>query len=122
MGIYGLLIGILAVWRITHLLNAEDGPADIVYLVRKKMGSGFWGKLMDCFYCLSLWIAIPFAVLIGEHWGERALLWPGLSGGAILLERFASRPGNQPPVVFREDLETENGMLRQEERKPERPA
>ena len=84
-------IAILGVWRITHLLAAEDGPFDAVVRLRRAAGDGFWGSLLDCFYCLSLWVALPLAVAVGERWLERALLWPALSAGAILLERLTSR-------------------------------
>lgn len=87
---YELAIGILAVWRVTHLLFAEDGPWDVVIRLRRRAGPGGWGRLLDCFHCLSLWVAAPFAVLLGGWWAERLLLWPALSGGAILIERLAA--------------------------------
>jgi hypothetical protein len=85
--LYVLLLGILVVWRITHLLQAEDGPWEVVVRLRARAGAGWLGQLMDCFYCLSLWVALPFALLLGATAGERVLLWPALSAGAILLER-----------------------------------
>ena len=87
MSAYRFMLGLLTVWRITHLLHAEDGPWDIVVHLRRKAGNGFWGKLLDCFYCLSLWVAAPLAFLLGASWWERALLWPSLSAGASLLEQ-----------------------------------
>ena len=66
MYFYEFLLGTLAVWRITHLLQAEDGPWDVVVHLRRRAGTGFWGQLLDCFYCLSVWIAAPFAVYLGE--------------------------------------------------------
>ena len=89
--IYGLLLGILCVWRITHLLNAEDGPGGWLVKWRELIGNGFWGDLLDCFYCLSLWVALPFAVWLGDELKGQLLLWPALSAGAILIER-ASAP------------------------------
>ena len=89
MKFYWLILGVLAVWRLTHLLNAEDGLWDLVFRLRRWAGTGFWAGLLDCFYCLSLWMAAPLAWLIGDHWIERTLLWPALSAGAILLERLA---------------------------------
>jgi hypothetical protein len=85
--IYWLLLGILVVWRITHLIQAEDGPWNVVVRLRARAGTGMAGQLMDCFYCLSLWIALPFAFLLGATWLEHLLLWPALSAGAVLLER-----------------------------------
>lgn len=88
MAFYWLMLGVLAVWRLTHLLNAEDGPWETVVRLRLWLAAGFWGSVLDCFYCLSLWLALPFALAIGEGWLERLLLWPALSAGAILAERL----------------------------------
>jgi hypothetical protein len=79
--------GILATWRVTHLIVAEDGPWDIVVRLRRLAGAGMLGRLMDCFYCASLWVAIPIAIWIGENWPARVVIWLALSGGASLLER-----------------------------------
>lgn len=81
----------LAVWRITHLLQAEDGPWDVVVRLRKLLGNGFLGHLMDCFYCLSIWIALPFGCLLGSNIPNSLLLWAALSGSAIFLERISSQ-------------------------------
>lgn len=91
MQLYWLILGVLTVWRITHLLYAEDGPWNLVVALRRLAGRGFWGELLDCFHCLSLWVAPPFALWLGERWPERLLLWPALSAGAILLERVTTR-------------------------------
>lgn len=88
---YWLIVGILIVWRVTHLFQAEDGPWDLVVRLRQAVGNGFWGALMDCFYCLSVWVAAPVAVFVGETPIEWLLLWPALSGAAILLERATDR-------------------------------
>lgn len=88
------MICLLAAWRITHLLQAEDGPFDLIYRLRKSLGNSVLGKMMDCFNCLSLWIAMPFAYFLGETWPEKILLWLALSGGAILLERLTQKNSN----------------------------
>lgn len=82
---------ILATWRLAHLVAAEDGPWDVVARLRRRAGAGFWGRLMDCFYCLSLWVALPLAWLVADDWRGRLIAWPALSGGAILLERMTVR-------------------------------
>lgn len=106
--LYALLLGILVVWRITHLVQAEDGPWDVVVRLRARAGSGWAGQLMDCFYCLSLWIAVPFALLLGATWFERLLLWPALSAGAILLERATARASALPPIDRQTDTQHED--------------
>ena len=91
--IYRLLLGVLVVWRVTHLVNAEDGPGDVIVRIRRAVGDGFIGRLLDCFYCASLWIALPIALVVGETAMERTLLWPALSAGAIVVERVTSGRG-----------------------------
>lgn len=111
MEFYWLLAGSLFVWRATHLLNAEDGPWDSVARLRRWAGGGFFGKLLDCFYCLSMWIALPVAVLLGGSPGERILLWLALSGAAILLERATAR---HAPAEYFESKEEPDVLLRKE--------
>lgn len=82
-----LLVEVLVLWRITHLLSVEPGPFDCFTRLRRLAGNGFFGRLLDCFYCLSLWLAAPLALVAGETWTQRLLLWPALSGAACLLER-----------------------------------
>lgn len=93
MRLYALVLGSLAVWRVTHLFNAEDGPFDLIVRLRRLAGSGVVGKLLDCFYCLSLWVAIPFALLLEDTLKQRVLLWLALSGAAGLLQRLSSARG-----------------------------
>jgi hypothetical protein len=97
MDFYRLVLGILSVWRITHLLQAEDGPWDIMVRFRRAAGSGFAGKLLDCFECCSLWVAAPFAYFLDFVWSQRFLLWLSFSAGAILLERVSSK--QSPPAA-----------------------
>lgn len=47
-----LILGILGVWRMTHLLHAEDGPGQAVVKLRRAAGDGVLGQAMDCFQCL----------------------------------------------------------------------
>lgn len=106
---YWFAVATLAVWRVTHLLNAEDGPWDLMVRLRRFAGNGMPGRLLDCFYCLSLWIAAPFAYFLHQTWGERLLVWPALSAGAILLERITNRA---PKAQYHEQQEGEDVVLR----------
>jgi hypothetical protein len=108
-----LTLAVLATWRLTHLLAREDGFADIVVRFRAILGEGLAGKLMDCFNCLSLWIAAPAAFFVSRGPLEWLFSWLALSGGACLLERL----GRDPIVIkpagqnFEGDL---NHVLRSE--------
>ena len=117
MNFYLFVLGVLSVWRITHLLYAEDGPWALLVKLRSRAGHGLFGGLLDCFYCLSLWIAVPFAFLIGDTWRQRLLLWLSLSAGAILIQRLASSQERGTAVYFTEDKEKPDVMLRAAEEK-----
>ena len=98
MTLYLLILETASVWRLTHLLSKEDGPFDLIVKIRKQAGSGFFGSLIDCFYCLSIWIALPFAIVSGQDWKERLLLWLALSGIACLLEKATEREKGRPNI------------------------
>jgi hypothetical protein len=85
---YVFAVGAFAVWRITYAATAESGPARV--LVRLRASIARWGSVLECFYCASVWIALPVAVGIGTTLGERALLWPALSGAACVLHRWTA--------------------------------
>jgi hypothetical protein len=87
-----LVVGVLAAWRLTHLIVAEDGPWNIVARLRQRAGAGVVGQMMDCFNCTSMWVAVPFAFWLASDWIDGAVAWLALSGGAILLERIAPVP------------------------------
>jgi hypothetical protein len=74
-------------------LGKEDGPFDLIFILRKKAGDGFFGNLLDCFYCLSIWVAIPFGLWLGKDGLEKFLYWLAISGAACLLEQ-ATAPKN----------------------------
>jgi hypothetical protein len=89
MDILRISVAVLAVWRITHLLQTEDGPFEILARSRSWLRRASLTGLADCFYCLSLWLAAPVALYLGSFWLDRLILWPALSGAAIFLNRFA---------------------------------
>lgn len=97
---FAFALAVLATWRLCHLLAHEDGPFDAVVRVRARLGDGVFGRLMDCVYCLSLWIAMPFAVLLARDVIAGVVTWLAVSGGACVIEhlgaRRASTPGDSP--------------------------
>jgi hypothetical protein len=87
-----LLIGALCVWRLTHLLHAEDGPNAILARLREAAGAGWLGQALGCFYCASLLVAAPIAWVVASNFLACLLLWPALSGAACLLEATSQPP------------------------------
>jgi hypothetical protein len=88
-----LVLCALAAWRVTHLLVAEDGPADIVVRLRIKLGEHVLGSMMDCFYCASFWVAMPFAFVVAHDALEWVVSWLAISGAAALFERMSLKKG-----------------------------
>jgi Protein of unknown function (DUF1360) len=103
MSWFYFITSILAVWRLTHLLGKEDGPFDLIFLMRKKAGIGFFASLLDCFYCLSIWIALPFGIWLGPTWPEKLLMWLALSGAACLLEQATTKSNFPGKTEYHED-------------------
>lgn len=97
------ITSVLAVWRVTHLLGKEDGPFDIIFRLRKKAGTGFFASLLDCFYCLSIWVAFPAGIWLGTNLLEKILMWLALSGGACLLEQATEKPKLPKQSEYHED-------------------
>jgi hypothetical protein len=98
MRFYEFLAGGLAVWRLTHLLAFEDGPIQLIARLRERAGTGVLAGLMHCFYCLSLWIAVRFGLLVGRGWQEQIILWPALSAAAIAWETMVNALGRAAEV------------------------
>jgi Protein of unknown function (DUF1360) len=98
------VLATLAVWRISYLLAREDGPFDLILRLRIRLGDA--GRMLDCFYCMSLWVAAPMALFVsptGQNWW---CIWLALSGAAGLLHRLSERRAEEPTKG------TEDGMLR----------
>jgi hypothetical protein len=96
-------LAVLAVWRVTHLLVAEDGPWNMFAQLRRAAAAIRMERLASCFYCASVWIAVPFALLAAHGWRAVAICIPALSGGAILLERLTA---SDEPATWYEEKET----------------
>lgn len=93
----------LAVWRVSSLLTYERGPGRVFEHVRARVGikhsdaghpnvwpSTFWGELLTCVWCASVWVALGFALLYAFS-GSTALglaLPFALSGAAIGLSKW----------------------------------
>jgi hypothetical protein len=100
------VLAVLATWRITHLISAEDGPADVLVRLRARLGQGLAGKLMDCFKCLSIWVALPVTFFVGGGPIERLVTWFAISGAACLIEHAAE----DPVIIRRLPDETRGGI------------
>jgi type VI protein secretion system component VasK len=96
-----LILAGLAAWRLTHLINKEDGPWNSIVKIRNILGNSFLGVLMDCFKCLSLWVAIPFSIFAtGWEW-ETIVTWLAVSGASVIIEQ----------IINKQNLEEVNNVM-----------
>jgi Protein of unknown function (DUF1360) len=117
MSWFRLTLGILATWRLTHLLVAEDGPWDTLSHFRKRFSKSIIGRLLDCFYCSSLWVSILFCLLLAQTLKDRFILWLALSAGAILLENLSARIGEPAAATYVVEESQNHELLRQDEQR-----
>lgn len=85
------LVIVIVVWRLTHLITTEDGPFDLIIKLRKGVGNSFLGKLMDCFYCLSIWIGLAFAIYSEKNVEMIIIFTLYYSGSSILIEKLTNK-------------------------------
>jgi len=109
------VLAALATWRVTHLLASEDGPADLIVRFRARLGRGLAGSLMDCFNCLSFWVAAPAALFVSQQLLDWLFSWLALSSAACLLERVGSDPVIIHSAAQPVEGDVSDGMLRSEE-------
>lgn len=91
----------------------EDGPADLIVRFRARLGRSIAGQLMDCFFCLSIWIAVPTALFVSLKPAEWLMSWLAVSGGACLLQEMIKDPVVIQPIA-QEAEEEINNVLRAE--------
>lgn len=96
------LVAVLATWRLTHLFMYEAGPWFIITRLRKRFGVRHdrmglpdavpAGNVFACFLCFSVWSALVVVLLLWLAWWVLAPF--AVSGAAIMVERWFSRPNN----------------------------
>jgi len=91
----------LATWRLTSLLIREEGPFELFVMIRKALGilhddskapigypNTFAGKLFECSWCLSVWIAggLTLAYIFLPSLAMYFVFWLSLSTLTILID------------------------------------
>lgn len=75
-----VVLAAFAVYAITLVVSSYGGIGHIFVLLRNK--SPDWlRELLECFVCLSFWVAAPFAIILGFN----LLEYIAVIGGAIAI-------------------------------------
>jgi hypothetical protein len=111
-----LVLGVLATWRVAHLLANEDGPAALMARLRLWLATSPAGRWLDCFGCVSMWVAVPFAFYATGVTEDTVVSWLAVAGGAFLLERLGPVPLVVERLADAQGVETDHGMLQSDTR------
>ena len=83
-----LVVLALATWRLSHLLVLERGPFGVFEALRQEAEGTEFGKMLDCVWCVSVWVAALLLLI------ERVWRWPatllGVAAGALLVDRVVN--------------------------------
>lgn len=75
----------LACYRLVQMFGLDDGPWDLLQIMREKLGAyklgpqlvpmSWWGYLLRCPYCMGLYLGLPIAA---------ACVWPTTAGDLLI--------------------------------------
>lgn len=128
MNITTLVVGGLAVWRLSHALVKEDGPLMILarfraFLARTQKRSGGFFDMISCTMCVSFWTGLIASLWVSHdvfHWVGYGFAFSGVS---LLLESiFVKKPdsltvvtnpaaNNKVPISVRSTPEQRNNVV-----------
>lgn len=100
------VLAVLATWRIAHLVAREDGPARVFGRVRDRF-NGELGRLVDCFHCVSVWVAALLALFVATRPLDWLVAWLAIAGAASLIDRAAG----EPVVIFSRATAEQEGKV-----------
>lgn len=83
-----LLRLVLATWRVTSLLVQEPGPYRVFARLRLHHRDNEFGKVLQCVWCTSVWVAIAMVIL--DRYCPILVDMLAISTGAILVDKEAT--------------------------------
>lgn len=81
-----LILSTLSIYAITLVLSSYSGPFHVFSLMRNKSPE-MLKELLECFVCLSWYVALSFTLLLGLN----ILEYMAVVGGAIVLWKVSER-------------------------------
>jgi len=82
------IVASLATYAVSTLVSAYDGPGMIFASLRRVWPNSWLQDLLECPVCLSVWVSVPFALLISSDWQQFLLNWLGAVGVVILIKEW----------------------------------
>ena len=95
-----IAMSILATYRLAQFIAYDDAPFGLMYKARNYFGRkaansknyGFWwsiAEMINCPFCLGLWIALLIALIVNGFQPYSILLWLAIAGGQAWIENMA---------------------------------
>lgn len=83
------ILAMLATYRVARMIALEDGPFDIFSRLQDHVDQKTWvGRGLRCVLCVSFWLALPAALLVGPaDPRELLLLWGGIAGSVMIVHK-----------------------------------
>jgi hypothetical protein len=99
-----IILAVFSVYRIAHFVILDDGPFDVIFNLRDKLGvydieedgnsKTMTGRFLQCFHCVAKYIAIPIGLLVAfpSTYGDVVLIILGIMGLASVAHLKFKRP------------------------------
>jgi hypothetical protein len=85
------ILASLAVYRLSRMLTDEEGPFSVFTKLRGLAKPETWiGRGLACIICMSVWIALPFALWI-DWTGDWWITWLALSGVTVVIRKWETK-------------------------------
>jgi len=84
------IIAVLAVWRVSIIITADEGPFGMFEAIRGRIDpnqTSWLGRGVRCVGCVSVWVSLLAALILHSSLIE----WFGLAGGALLVHRIVMK-------------------------------
>lgn len=81
---FEFILASLFTFRLSYMLAEEDGPFcvfDRLRVATRKI------ELLDCAFCVSVWVALLPALLIADGWFT-AIVWLAISASSMFMYRL----------------------------------
>jgi hypothetical protein len=92
-----LILAIAAVYRVAQYIYLDDGPFDLLFKLRDRLGAYELGedglantgagRFLQCFHCIAKYLAVPagLAVMFPATWSDVILVVLGIAGLASII-------------------------------------
>lgn len=87
--VFYFVLASLATYRAARMVAMEDGPFDVFTRLQERIDQKTWiGRGLRCTLCVSFWLALPAALLVGPaDPRELLLLWGGIAGSVVIVHK-----------------------------------